>query len=182
MIIPLYMRDSFKYTIVLLIIVLISSCSSGLKVKRSEVLPIDNSFKATIDGEFFNTDTIEYRKNVFLSYYKVNSWLADTVHIRFNESDQLVLTYKDTIGTKEVLINGRFVKKKYYEYFNVREKVAIPPLFPFIYSKIDINRIRLGVTKNGEVVIDQLYDVGGNIFIMAAGHTNRYQSSYPIIK
>ncbi|MGL4584664.1 MAG: hypothetical protein ACRCVU_16980, partial [Flavobacterium sp.] len=165
-----------------LIIVLVSSCSSGLKVKRSEVLPIDNSFKAAIEGTFVDTDIKEYRKNVFLSYYKVNSWLADTVHIHFNENDQLLLTYKDTIGTKEVLINGRFVKKKYYEYFNVREKVAIPPLFQFIYSKIDVNRIRLGVTKNGEVVLDQYYDVGGNIFIMAAGHTNRYKSSYPIIK
>ena len=48
---------------------------------------------------------------------------------------------------------GKFSKRGFYEIFLRNKKIEIPPFIPIIYSNRDINRIRIGLTVNNDLVI-----------------------------
>ena len=169
------MNKQISSLIILLSFVLIS-CGTGLKVSSDKLLGIDSNFKGTFQNfshkrtpkkENQTDTTILQLLNIFNKY-------SDSVSVSF-ASDKLVIEYKDILGKSRVSFDGKFSEKGYYEIYFSKKKIEIPPLFPIIYSKVDVDRIRLSLTKEKELIIDNYYDRGGNVFILGAGGGGRYQ-------
>ena len=79
---------------------------------------------------------------------------------------------------KEKTFHGAFSKKGYLEIFLRNNKKEIPPLLPIIYGKYNINRIRIALTLENDLIIDNSWNEGGNIFILGVGDKGRRQQFF----
>jgi hypothetical protein len=73
------------------------------------------------------------------------------------------------------MFEGEFNKKGYFEIYLSKDKVAIPPLFPILYSRTNINRLIIIGSREGNLIVDNYYDRSGNFFILATGSSARNQ-------
>jgi hypothetical protein len=169
-----------KQTLYILTIVVLSSCGTGMKISKKDFSSIDNKFSATFNNKSQTTKGRYYHSSNptildFFELYKIN---ADTVQFRFDMANRLLLTFKDSLGVRTEIFEGNFKKNGYYEIFIRKYKKEIPPFFPFIYGVRDIQRLRIGLTKENELVIDNKWARDGNIFILAGGGSGRYRSYF----
>jgi hypothetical protein len=49
-------------------------------------------------------------------------------------------------------------------------------IIPLFYTIINVDRLRIGFAKNGDLIIDNYWNKSGMIFLMAAG--NSYSTQY----
>ncbi|MBL7952957.1 MAG: hypothetical protein JNM62_14710 [Flavobacteriales bacterium] len=70
---------------------------------------------------------------------------------------------------------GRFSKRGYVEIFTHKDIKEVPPAFPIIHGSRQVNRIRLTLTNDGSLVIDNKWENTANIFLMAGGGSGRSQ-------
>jgi hypothetical protein len=149
-----------------------------MNIRKSKVKYFDSSFSATVDNEYFKTKGRRYGYLTLSYLFQITDENIDSVHISFNDIKELKLTY--TYKGQEIIktIIGNFAKKGYYEIYFSNEKTEIPPLLPIIYSNYNINRIRLALTTDGNLIVDHRWDHSGNIFILAAGNSGRVQSFF----
>ena len=157
---------------------LLCSCGTGLSIRKSKVNYFDSNFSATVDNKSFKVKGRRYGDLTLLNLFEIRDENIDSVHISFNDSKELKLTY--TFKGQEIIktLTGYFAKKGYYEIYFRNQKKEIPPLLPIIYSNNHINRVRLALTIDGNLIIDNMWDDSGNIFILAAGSSGRRQSFF----
>ena len=170
--------------ITILIIVVFSSCGTGLKISKNNFTPIDNSFKGTYENKsILKKGRNNYNSNpTILDFFEIYKSNADSIQMYFDANNNLILTFRDSLGVRSETFNGQFNKKGYYEIFIRKYKKEIPPFFPIIYGTRDIKRLRIGLTKQMELVIDNKWARNGNIFILAGGGSGRYRSHFKQIK
>ena len=168
-----------KFTTILTIVVL-SSCGTGLKISKKDFSPIDNSFNGTFENQsLLTTGRNNYNtKTTILDFFELYDINVDSIHLHFDTNNKLVLTFRNNLGVKTEIFNGQLKKKGHYEIFIRKYKNEIPPFFPIIYGTRDIKRLRIGLTKEMELVIDNKWARDGNIFILAGGGSGRYRSHF----
>jgi hypothetical protein len=133
----------------------------------------------TFNNHAYKVKGRRYGSPTLLDLFEIYNVKADTVSIMCDKSGGLELTYKDDEGKfKTEKFKGTFAKKGYYEVFLSNEKKEIPPVFPIIFSKYNVNRIRLALTVKGDLIVDNKWIKGGNIFILGAGDKGRRQSFF----
>ena len=76
---------------------------------------------------------------------------------------------KDSTVIKTIIISGKYKEG----YFSVKRSYHIIP-FPFIYFRHDDHKIRIGITQNGNLVVDAAESHSGWILMMAAGYREKY--------
>lgn len=119
-----------------------------------------------------------YGNLTLLNIFEIRDENIDSVQISFNDTKELKFTYTDK-GQKIIkTFAGTFAKKGYFEIYFRNQKKEIPPLLPIIYSNNHINRVRLALTIDGNLIVDNMWDDSGNIFILAAGSSGRRQSFF----
>lgn len=87
----------------------------------------------------------------------------------------LELVYKEKSVVKTLSFQVKLKRKGYLEMLSVNKKIQIPPFFPLLYSKVDFNRIRVGFTANGELIVDNKWEKSGRVFIFMGGAGGRMQ-------
>lgn len=157
---------------------ILCSCGTGMSIRKSKVRYFDSRFSATVNNKSYKVKGGRYSDLTLLNLFEIRDENIDSVHISFIGSKQLKLTY---IYKKQEItrtFTGDFAKKGYFEIYLMNQKKEIPPLVPIIYSNNHIKRIRLAITVDGNLIIDNMWDESGNIFILGAGSRGRRQSFY----
>ena len=147
-------------------------------MRKSQVKYFDTHFSATIYNYSFKVHGRRYGSPTLLGLLEIKNEITDSVSMSFNENRELVLTFRvnDTLRTK--ILKGQFSEKGYYEIFLRYKKYEIPPGFPIIYGNNNINRIRMALTLEGDLIIDNMWDEAANIFLIGAGDKGRRQSFF----
>ncbi len=147
-------------TLIILTFLILSSCT-GLKIKRADFKPIDKTFNSS----FYNVPSKtkgHYPDSTMLEVFEIFQVRSDSINLSFNNSGQLQISFDKNSQTKS--FDGKFKKGYFQIYF--RNKKTIIPIF---YSKRDIYRLRLALTKDNELIIANKWARDGNIFILAGG-------------
>jgi hypothetical protein len=149
-----------------------------LTIRKSRIKYFDSSFSATVDNKSFKVKGRRYGDLTLLNLFEIRDVTVDSVRLDFKDNNELQFTYIDK-GQKIIkTFSGKFAKKGYYEIYFRNQKREIPRLLPIIYSNNHINRIRLALTIDGNLIVDNMWDDSGNIFILAAGSSGRRQSFF----
>ena len=145
------------------------SCKSYKEIKDKElVLPTAKDL-----GEFYALSNGKKDKEYQVSIqglFNIKN-LDSVVKININKNDELEIHYKNVLGGNEVeVFKGKF-KKHYFEVFFDRKRIILSP----IYCKSNINRLRIGLAQNKDLVINQHYDYSGMFLLFAAGNSDNKQ-------
>ena len=173
-----------KNLIFILTTLVLSSCGTGIGVSRTYLSPIDNKFKATFDNQSYLTEGGNYynRQMKISDFFEFPKISTDSIHLYFDSNNKLVLIFKDSLGVRTETYDGKFNKKGFYEVYIRNYKKEIPPRVPIIYSVRDIKRLRIGLTKESELVIDNKWARDGHILLLAGGGAGRYRSYFRPLK
>ena len=87
---------------------------------------------------------------LFIALFGVSKSEAELVSLTFR-NDSLDLVYTDKSVVKTVFFQVKHKRKGSLEILSVNKNIQILPFLPFLYSKVDFNRTRIGFTTNGEL-------------------------------
>lgn len=99
--------------------------------------------------------------------------IANSVTLSFINKDSVRLRYWHYTDSGTVLTEKYYKgksKKKYFEIYHQKKRIDIP----FIYGYTNIDRLRLGQAKDGSLLLMNLVERNGYIFIMSAGYSYNY--------
>lgn len=95
----------------------------------------------------------------------------EVVKLTISKNEEIEIHYKNVLGGNEMAaFKGKF-KKNYFEVYLRKKRILFPP----IYCKTNINRLRIGLSKNQELVINRHYDYSGMVLLFAAGNSDHKQ-------
>lgn len=145
------------------------SCKSYKEIKDKELVEISpKSF-----GEFHSISNQKKKTDYQVSIQELFeiSNLDEIVKITISKNNEIEIHYKNVLGGNEVVaFKGKF-KKNYFEVFLDKKRIFFPP----IYCKSNINRLRIGLTQNKDLVINRHYDYSGMVLLFAAGNSDNKQ-------
>ena len=122
-----------------------------------------------------------FKDSTFLNFFNIKTTTNDSISIHFTRGKELQVSYVDGGQKREETFKGQFVTKGYYEFYFIKRKLDIPPFVPFVRSKHEINRIRLALNLEGELVVDVMWDYTTSILLfLGAGDSRRQQSFFKI--
>jgi hypothetical protein len=130
----------------------------------------------------YKVNTKIYGSPTLLALIEVYSIEADSVSIKIRDNYEGELNYKDykdlPTELRMKVLEGRLSKKGYIVVFLSNKRTEIPPFFPIIYSRVNVNRLRLSFTQDGNLVMDNKWNRSGNIFLLGAGEKGRRKSYF----
>ena len=139
----------------------------------------DSQFTGTFKNNAYDVNGRRYGSPTLLDLFEIYNVKADSVSMFFDKSGQLELTYTDSEGKfKKENFKGAFEKKGYYQIFLHNDKKQVPPGFSIIYGKYNVNRLRLAGTMEGNLIVDNQWNQGGNILFLGVGDKGRRQSFF----
>ena len=152
----------------LVVVVMFTSCVTMRGGKTSDFSSI-NDVKS-LNGCYLNRIKTNYYTRSILSCFNINDY-ADFVTIVSEKPNEIKLIYHNDSTKQEKVFIGE-MKKNYFEiYFSKRQTVI-----PLLYSSYDIERIRIGKSKEGKLLIRDYSCQCGNLLLFAAGHC--YETPY----
>ena len=171
---------TLKYIVFTATILLLYSCGTGMSLSKKDFSPIDKKFLGIFENRSSLTKGRHYSSSqpTILDFFELYKIAADSIHFHFDSDDKLTLTFNDSLRLRTEKFDGKFRGKGYYEIFIRNHKREIPPLFPIIYSTRNIKRLRLGLTNDNNLVIDNKWARDGNILLFVGGGGERYQSYF----
>lgn len=97
--------------------------------------------------------------------------LDEVVKLTISKNKELEINYKNVLGGNEMAaFKGKF-KKNYFEVYLRKKRIFFPP----IYCKSNINRLRIGLTAENELVVNRFYNYSGMFMLFAAGDADHKQ-------
>ena len=144
---------------IVIIVFICSSCGTMRFNKTSDFAKI-NDVK-DLNGIYLN----RINNNSILNCFDIDEY-ADFVTIASENTNEIKLIYHNISDRKERVINGKMGKNYFEIYFSKRQF-----FIPLLYSSCDIERIRVGKSKDGKLLIRVFSDQSGNVLFLAAGHS-----------
>ncbi|MEO5775615.1 MAG: hypothetical protein ABIQ27_01840 [Flavobacterium sp.] len=153
---------------------LLMSCASEKKIKNRDLMKIDSS----LDRTFSNKDFTKQNKTL-TSLFEMNRLTDKEINLSFDKEGDLKISYKDALGGDRFrCFNGKF-KRNFFEVYLEKKRIPFPP----IYWITQVNRLRISLDKENNLIIDSYFNHSGMILMMAAGSSNKEQFIFkPIIK
>lgn len=155
--------------LVVIIVFCLFSCKSYKEIKDKELVV----FSSKSLGEFHSLSNPKEKTDYQISIQELFNIknLDEIVKVIITKNDEIEIHYKNVLGGNEVAaFKGEF-KKHYFEVYLDKKRIFFPP----IYCKSNINRLRIGLTQNQELVINQHYDYSGMFLFFAAGNSDNKQ-------
>lgn len=152
---------------------MVVSCSSSKGFMKKDLTSINSSFKADYCAV---NSSIERTKNTvqLLRLFRLSDSSVSSVSLSFDKENDFKISYKNFLGGNSYkTFKGKF-KKNYYEIFLEKKRINIP----LIYGKTAIDRIRIRVLKDSTLIVENYYNHSGNIFLMAAGSSNKTYAKF----
>ncbi len=169
-----------KISLILILILFASSCATKMKISEKKLEKIEPNFS----GYFYNTSykrldkkgTIKKQSSILNAV-----WLeqedVQVIYMEIGKNEVLNISFFDSYTNKmqTATFKGKF-KRGFYELYLVKKSIKIPPIIPVIYGIVDIDRVRIGKSKNGDLIIEKYIDRGGCILFFCAGGTWTHQN------
>ena len=167
------------FAITLVVFFSLCSCGTGLIVGKSQLRYFDSQFSATFCNTAFKVNGRRYGSPALLELFEIYQAKTDSVSVVVDKQGELKLTFQGNDGNvKTQTFKGVFVRNGYSDVFLRNVRKEIPPVFPFIYSRCNINRVRLALSTQGDLMVDNEWNEGGNILFLGAGDKGRRQSYF----
>lgn len=157
----IFMKCFFK---LLFVVLLFSSCGTMRFNKTSDFSTINDV--RDLNGSYLNR--LDNRS--ILSCFNIREY-ADFVTFASENSNEIKLIYHNDSTKQERIFNGE-MKKNYFEIYFSKQQFFIP----LIYSSCSIDRIRVGKSKDGKLLIRNFEDQRGNLLFLAGGYS--YETPY----
>ncbi len=133
----------------------------------------DGFVKITSEKELNGVYLNRNKDGDILSLFNIPDY-ANFVTLEFENPNELKLTYKnDSPEQKEFVFKGQ-MKKKFFEYYFEKKRIVIP----ILYSSTDVDRIRIGLSKDGRLYIEKYINHMGNLLILVGGSGKEYKRSF----
>lgn len=170
---------AMKQTLCAILAVLFISCGSGLKTSRQQVRPVSPSYSALVNNDPHH---VAHNRNgatqTLLRLFEISDVAQSRISVSFTAANELQLSYLSQGQTKTVNFRGRFKQKGYYEVLLRNKRTEVPPLLPVFYSQVDVKRLRIALTAENDLLVDDTWQRTGNIFFLAGGASGRTQSVF----
>ena len=154
-------KHNFNIFGLLVLVLTFSSCGT-MKVFTTSDFSAINDVK-DIEGYYLNRCSGGIS---ILSRFNIRD-NADFVTITFNSPSEIKLTYFDgSLIEQERIFTGK-MKRNYFEIYFSKRNIFIP----FIYGNFDIDRIRIGKTEDGKLLIREFIDNSGYLLFFAGGYS-----------
>jgi len=134
-----------------------SSCGTLRNHKTSDFATI-NEVK-DLEGYYLNRNG----RASILSNFNIREY-ADFVTIVSEKPNEIKLIYYNDSTKREQVFEGQ-MKKNYFEIYFLNEKYVIP----LIYGNWNIDRIRIGKTTDGSLLIQKYIDNSGHLLFLGGG-------------
>lgn len=177
-----YKSTGMKYLIIALTFLTFSCAAS--RVAKTEFKPMQVGFKSTFlnipeYGRKRTSDSLQYLENgsILINFNKYDV-KAKQVTIEIVSKTECKITYNN----KSEIFKGKLHKKGFFEIFHFKKRLEIPPVFSILYSKVHVDRIRLYLRPNNDLIIQEKYESGGNVFILAGGTSSLLKYYYKKVK
>ena len=159
----------------LFVLFLFMSCGSGVRAFKVDLVPLQDGFRGTFHDPPYRSHERNPIGNSLLSVLSIFEANADTATLQLESSGALHITYHMDGAERTKTYQGRFSKRGFFEYRPWWHRVQIPPLVPFIYSSERYCRVRIALTIEGDLVVDNKWARDGNILFLAGGSSGRSQ-------
>ena len=143
-------------------------------IQKSKIKYFDNTFSATVENNAFKVKGRRYGSPNFLTLLEVENELVNKISFKFIEGNRLLLVYKDGDSLKSKEFSGQFKGNGYYEIFLRNDSKVVP----LIYGRHNINRIRIAMTNQNGLIIDNEWNESGNLLFIGVGDKGRRQSFF----
>ena len=165
--------------ILILLSFLLYSCGAGLNIGKRNLQSIDSQFNGTYSNYSTRVKGARYGSPTLLDLFELYHLTTDSVSIRFDSTNQLVLTYQVTDGAiEENTIAGEFSDKGYYyEVYLRNDKSKTFAHFP-IFGKYNINRLRIAINTQADLIVDNQWNNSAHILFLGVGDKGRRQSFF----
>lgn len=160
---------------IFLLPVMLSACGSGMKVKKAELKPIPPGFSGTFQEQPYRSEGRNAQDSSLLALFDLSAPSADTVALAIGADGQLHLSFTNGVGRWAEHFEGRFSKRGYFEVYTLKDIKEVPPVVPIVHGRRTVNRVRLMLSAEGALIVDNKWERTANIFIMAGGGSGRSQ-------
>jgi len=138
-----------------------TSCGTMRSFKTSDFSTI-NCVKS-IEGNYLNRNSDRIS---ILSRFNIGEE-ANFVTITAENPNEIKLAYHNDSSIRQERVFAGEMKQNYFEiYFSNQKKVI-----PLIYGNFNIDRIRMGKTKDGKLLIRKFVDNSGHLLFFAGGYS-----------
>lgn len=162
--------------VIVLIYFILYSCKTNVEVIKSNRF---YQFSGIFDNNAFKVKGRRYGSPTLLELFEIYHIKTDSVTIKCDSVGNLKLIFVDNKkNITEKTVKGSYSKKGYLEIFLRYESKGFPPFIPIIYGKYNINKIRLSLTTNGDLVVNNKWIEGGHIFIFGIGDSGKRRSYF----
>jgi len=146
---------------ILVFILIFTSCGTMRNFKTSDFSAI-NDVK-NLEGEYINLNSDRIS---ILSRFNIREEANFVTITSENPNELRLIYYSDTSIRKEQIFVGE-MKKNYFEIYFLKEQFFIP----LLYSSCNIDRVRIGKTNDGKLLIRKFVDQSGNLLFFGAGYS-----------
>lgn len=167
-----------KLILVLLSLLLLVACKTAKTISSSEVPVLDSTYSVRVCDTAYHIVQRSYGAPDFLGTFEIYDVDADSIFLHFEGKDTFVITYLDNMDFKTKKFKGHFDKKGYFEIYLHNERIEIPPFIYILFSRHNIKRVRLSLSPDQALLLDNYWFQGGNILILGAGDSGRRKSYY----
>lgn len=158
----------------------LTSCGKTLPLRQKHTQPLGQSFKGKFQNQSFKINGRNpYQDHTsILQELEVFPHESEWISIEFGLNNELYIRYPKGGHTLTSIFDGKFKKNGSYQIWLRRKRIEIPPLFPIIYSRVDIKRLRFNLDLENNLVIHNKWARTANIFILAGGASGKYNSLF----
>jgi hypothetical protein len=158
----------------------LTSCGKTLPLRKKHTQPLNQQFKGKFQNQSFQINGRNpYQDHTsILQELEIFPHESESISIEFGLNNELYIRYPKGGDTLTSIFDGKFKKNGSYQIWLRRKRIEIPPLFPIIYSRVDIKRLRFNLDLENNLVIHNKWARTANIFILAGGASGKYNSLF----
>lgn len=173
------MKDTLRYQILfVLIICLAVSCKPSKHISKNDIIIIEENFSGSFLNQGYKTTTKKTEYTILNLFEIYPNATIDSIHISLIDSKHLQVSYYNPFSiyqnkNESKIFEGKLLNNGSFQIYHRKKNIEIPPLLPIFYSNRDIDRIRIFITTDGDLLIENKWARDGNIFLMSAGGSGK---------
>ncbi len=157
-----------EFVLILFLFLTLSSCTGIRTIPRAEFQAIDQNFKGTFTKEVCKFRGIKAKDNVY-ELFKIDGFGNEKFTIDFDSIGRLRISQ---VSGEWSSFGGKF-KRGFYQIYLRKKWIQIPPIFPLIYSDVDIYRLRIAYHSDGYLLIENKFYRDKSILFLGGGRGYR---------
>jgi hypothetical protein len=173
-------RFIMRYFFAIIVVILtFTSCGITRRFNDTSTFATVSSVK-DLEGRFVNSRIREglggwHMTGSILSAFNIREY-TDFVTIVAKSPREIKLIYYNDLSERQEKVFVGEMRGSFFEIYLVRSVVIIP----LIYSHRDFQRLRIGKTEGGKLLIRRVSDRGGHLLFLAGGNAHESVVQFPL--